>query len=56
MAKHPVYSRIFNRAYERFATGYERLLESALNHKAVVVGAVTILFVVSVAMYPLSRH
>src|SRR5271156_1580233 len=44
---------IFNRAYERFAGGYQRLLESALDHKAVVVGGVTILFLVSLAMYPL---
>ena len=42
----------FNNAYERFASGYERLLEKALNHKAVVVGGVAILFVVSLAMYP----
>ncbi|MGB9382515.1 efflux RND transporter permease subunit, partial [Candidatus Binatus sp.] len=42
----------FNNAYERFASGYERLLENALNHKAVVVGGVAILFVVSLAMYP----
>ena len=42
----------FNNAYERFASGYERLLERALNHKAVVVGGVAILFVVSLAMYP----
>ena len=42
----------FNRAYERFASGYERLLEKALDHKAVVVGGVAILFVVSLAMYP----
>src|SRR3984957_5846512 len=42
----------FYRAYELFASGYERLLVKALNHKALVVGAVTILFVVSLAMYP----
>jgi multidrug efflux pump subunit AcrB len=45
-------SAAFNRTYERFASGYERLLEKALDHKALVVGAVTILFVVSLAMYP----
>src|SRR5208283_1416008 len=39
----------FNRVYERFVLGYERLLENALDHKAVVVGAVTILFLVSLA-------
>ena len=43
---------IFNRAYERFAGGYQRLLERALDHKAIVVGGVTILFLVSLAMYP----
>src|SRR5271156_6421171 len=43
---------IFNRAYERFASGYQRLLENALDHKAIVVGGVTILFLVSLAMYP----
>jgi multidrug efflux pump subunit AcrB len=42
----------FNRAYERFASGYERLLVKALDHKAVVVGGVSILFIVSLAMYP----
>ncbi len=35
----PALFAIFNRAYERFAGGYERLLERALDHKAVVVGA-----------------
>ena len=43
----------FNRAYERFAGGYERHLERALNHKFVVIASVTILFVVSMALYPL---
>jgi HAE1 family hydrophobic/amphiphilic exporter-1 len=43
----------FNRVYERFAMRYERLLERALNHKAVVIAAVTVLFVSSMAMYPL---
>src|SRR5208283_5824084 len=42
----------FNRAYERFASGYERLLGNALDHKSVVIAAVAILFVVSLAMYP----
>ncbi|MGC1397865.1 efflux RND transporter permease subunit [Candidatus Binatus sp.] len=42
----------FNRLYERFASGYERLLENALNHKSVVIVGVAILFVVSLAMYP----
>ncbi len=43
---------VFNRAYERFVSGYERLLENALDHKAVVVGGVALLFVASLAMYP----
>ncbi len=42
----------FDRAYERFASGYERLLENALGHKSVVIAGVAILFVVSLAMYP----
>ena len=42
----------FNRVYERFASAYERLLEKAMDHKALVVGGVTILFLVSLAMYP----
>jgi len=47
-----VYSRRSIARYERFATGYERLLENALNHKSVVIIGVTILFIVSLAMYP----
>lgn len=43
----------FNRTYERMAAAYERLLEKALDHKAVVIGGVAILFLVSLAMYPL---
>ncbi len=43
----------FNRLYERFAARYEQILEKALDHKAVVIGAVTILFVISMAMYPM---
>ena len=43
----------FNRIYERFAGRYERQLERALNHKLFVICAVTILFVVSMALYPL---
>jgi hydrophobic/amphiphilic exporter-1 (mainly G- bacteria), HAE1 family len=39
----------FIRSYERFAARYERLLERALDHKLVVVGAVTVLFVVAMA-------
>jgi multidrug efflux pump subunit AcrB len=43
----------FNRSYERFAGWFERHLERALNHKLLVVGAVTLLFAASVALYPL---
>ena len=43
----------FNRSYERFAGWFERHLERALNHKFLVVGEVTLLFVVSMALYPL---
>ena len=43
----------FSRTYERFASAYERLLENALDHKSVVIAGVAILFVVSLAMYPL---
>jgi multidrug efflux pump subunit AcrB len=44
---------VFNRAYERFAGSYERYLERALNRKFIIIGAVTILFAVSIALYPL---
>jgi HAE1 family hydrophobic/amphiphilic exporter-1 len=43
----------FNRRYERFAAGYERQLERALNWKFLVIGAAAALFAVSVMMYPL---
>ena len=43
----------FNRVYERFAHRYETLLARSLDHKAVVVLAVTALFVVSLMIYPL---
>jgi hydrophobic/amphiphilic exporter-1 (mainly G- bacteria), HAE1 family len=43
----------FNRGYERFATLYERQLGRALNHKLIVIGVVTVLFVASMMMYPL---
>ena len=42
----------FNREYERFASTYERLLENALDHKSLVIAGVTVLFVVSLGMYP----
>jgi hydrophobic/amphiphilic exporter-1 (mainly G- bacteria), HAE1 family len=43
----------FDRAYERFASRYEQLLERALNHKFPVIAAVALLFVASMAMFPL---
>ena len=43
----------FMRVYERFAARYERLLDRALDHKFVVIGAVAVLFVVSMLIYPL---
>jgi HAE1 family hydrophobic/amphiphilic exporter-1 len=42
----------FNRMYERFASGYEKLLNRALEHKLIVVAGATLLFVASLAMYP----
>lgn len=44
---------VFNRGYERFAAGYEGLLERALDQKFIVMAAVAILFVGSLAMFPL---
>jgi multidrug efflux pump subunit AcrB len=43
----------FNRVYERFGHRYERLLAQALDHKLVVVLGAALLFVVSLAIYPL---
>jgi HAE1 family hydrophobic/amphiphilic exporter-1 len=43
----------FIRSYERFAERYERLLDRVLNHKGLVVAAASILFVVSMAAFPL---
>src|SRR5260370_5506854 len=43
----------FIRSYDRFAERYEHLLDRVLNHKGVVVAAATILFVVSMAAFPL---
>jgi len=41
----------FNRLYEGFAARYARLLDRALDHKAVVIAAVTVLFVVAMSGY-----
>lgn len=43
----------FRRAYERFSHQYEGWLSLALDHKLPVIGGVTILFVASLAIYPL---
>jgi hydrophobic/amphiphilic exporter-1 (mainly G- bacteria), HAE1 family len=43
----------FLRSYERFAERYEHLLDRVLNHKVSVVVAASILFVVSMAAFPL---
>ncbi|HZZ07496.1 MAG TPA: efflux RND transporter permease subunit [Candidatus Binataceae bacterium] len=43
----------FMRAYERLAARYERILESALDHKLLVIGAVAVVFVLSMSIYPL---
>ncbi|MFZ0888756.1 MAG: efflux RND transporter permease subunit [Candidatus Binataceae bacterium] len=42
----------FNRGYERFARWYEVALRRALDHKLGVIGALTALFLVSMALYP----
>ena len=41
------------RVYERLAARYERILDNALDHKFVVIGAVAVVFVVSMLIYPL---
>jgi hydrophobic/amphiphilic exporter-1 (mainly G- bacteria), HAE1 family len=43
----------FMRTYERFASRYERILDRALDHKVMVIGAVAVLFAVSMLIYPL---
>ncbi|MBF6568561.1 MAG: efflux RND transporter permease subunit [Candidatus Binataceae bacterium] len=43
----------FNRAYERFAHRYERFLSVVLDRKAISIGCVAALFVVSLFLYPL---
>ncbi|HJU27935.1 MAG TPA: efflux RND transporter permease subunit, partial [Candidatus Binataceae bacterium] len=43
----------FRRGYERFAHQYEKWLGRLLDRKLIVIGAIAVLFVVSVAMYPL---
>jgi len=42
----------FSRVYERFAARYEGLLARALDHKALVIGAVAALFFGSLLIYP----
>jgi HAE1 family hydrophobic/amphiphilic exporter-1 len=43
----------FNRLYERLAGRYARMLDGALDHKYVVIAAVTVLFVVTMSGYRL---
>ncbi len=43
----------FNRNYERLAYRYERTLSRALDHKILVIGAMTALFAVSLMVFPL---
>ena len=43
----------FHHGYENFSRRYENWLRTALNHKWPVIGGVSLLFVASVAIYPL---
>src|SRR5579863_3555909 len=43
----------FMRVYERLAARYERILDSALDHKFAVISAVAVVFVLSMLIYPL---
>lgn len=43
----------FNRRYKRFGDWYERRLESALDHKLIVLVTLALVFVGSMAIYPL---
>ncbi len=43
----------FIRAYDRFALRYARLLDRLLNHKLKVIGVIAVLFVGTMALYPL---
>ncbi len=43
----------FNRAYERFADRFAELLDKVLDHKAILLGSVTAMFVGSMMMFPL---
>jgi len=43
----------FLRRYERFAARYERILNGALDHKLPVIGAVALLFIASIFIFPL---
>ena len=43
----------FIRMYDRFAERYERVLGRALDHKRIVIGSATALFLVSLAAFPL---
>ncbi|HYL58640.1 MAG TPA: efflux RND transporter permease subunit, partial [Candidatus Acidoferrales bacterium] len=43
----------FIRAYDRFAERYERVLARALDHRRAVIGSAAVLFIVSLAVFPL---
>ncbi|HEY6418311.1 MAG TPA: efflux RND transporter permease subunit [Candidatus Binataceae bacterium] len=43
----------FNRGYERFAERYEKILVRVLDNKIFLIGGVSLLFVISMAIYPL---
>ncbi len=51
-AGHGVFAPLI-RAYDRLALRYERLLDRSLNHKAMVIAAVAVLFAGSMAIFPL---
>ena len=42
----------FSRGYERFADRYQGFLVRTLDHKGLVIGAVTIIFIISMAAFP----
>ncbi|HBZ70548.1 MAG TPA: AcrB/AcrD/AcrF family protein, partial [Deltaproteobacteria bacterium] len=49
--EHRGFVAAFNRVYARFVARYQRVLALALEHKAIVIGSVTILFAVTLGAY-----